>query len=230
MPAQPLRRRIPVQAAAAEEQDAMVAGTGGAKSGAVDPKLVALRQQMATCEGGKGVDVYIVPTEDPHMVRGSRIIGLSRDLRSLLLLFILYTTSAAKLCANCAAGPAADSDRPVWWCLQSGWRQCFGWDLMSCSEPVWSQQRGMPSCRAHLQAVTLSSVLTAECCACFLQSEYAPPNQERRHYISGFTGSAGTVVVTKDQALLWTDGRYFLQVRCRGRMYMLHCFPYPGRL
>ena len=45
-----------------------------------------------------------------------------------------------------------------------------------------------------------------------LQSEYAPANQERRAYISGFTGSAGTAVVTKDQALLWTDGRYFLQV------------------
>ncbi|KAB1202268.1 putative Xaa-Pro aminopeptidase P [Morella rubra] len=33
----------------------------------------------------------------------------------------------------------------------------------------------------------------------------------RRAYISGFTGSAGTAVVTKDKAVLWTDGRYFLQ-------------------
>jgi hypothetical protein len=49
-----------------------------------------------------------------------------------------------------------------------------------------------------------------------VQSEYAPANQERRAYISGFTGSAGTAVVTKDQALLWTDGRYFLQVRSGG--------------
>ena len=49
----------------------MVAGTGGAKSGAVDPKLVALRQQMAYAEDGKGIDVYIIPTEDPHMVRGA---------------------------------------------------------------------------------------------------------------------------------------------------------------
>lgn len=32
-----------------------------------------------------------------------------------------------------------------------------------------------------------------------------------------FTGSAGTVVVTHDQALLWTDGRYFLQVGGGGR-------------
>lgn len=32
-----------------------------------------------------------------------------------------------------------------------------------------------------------------------------------RAYISGFTGSAGTVIVTKNKAGLWTDGRYFLQ-------------------
>ena len=49
----------------------------------------------------------------------------------------------------------------------------------------------------------------------WLQSEYAPANQERRHFISRFTGSAGTAVVTSDTAALWTDGRYFLQV--------LHC-------
>ena len=50
-----------------------------------------------------------------------------------------------------------------------------------------------------------------------LQSEYAPASQERRHYISGFTGSAGTALVTSDQALLWTDGRYYLQVGCHPR-------------
>ena len=44
------------------------------------------------------------------------------------------------------------------------------------------------------------------------QSEYAPSCDERRHFISGFTGSAGTAVVTTDAAALWTDGRYFLQV------------------
>ena len=47
-----------------------------------------------------------------------------------------------------------------------------------------------------------------------MQSEYAPANQERRHFISRFTGSAGTAVVTSDTAALWTDGRYFLQVLC----------------
>ncbi len=43
------------------------------------------------------------------------------------------------------------------------------------------------------------------------QSEYLPENYKTRAYISGFTGSAGTVVVTKNKAILWTDGRYFLQ-------------------
>ncbi|XP_022150774.1 probable Xaa-Pro aminopeptidase P [Momordica charantia] len=43
------------------------------------------------------------------------------------------------------------------------------------------------------------------------QSEFIAECYMRRAYISGFTGSAGTAVVTKDEAALWTDGRYFLQ-------------------
>lgn len=43
------------------------------------------------------------------------------------------------------------------------------------------------------------------------QSEYVPECWERRSFISGFTGSAGDVLVGLDQAYLWTDGRYFLQ-------------------
>ena len=42
-------------------------------------------------------------------------------------------------------------------------------------------------------------------------SEYPPECDARREFISGFDGSAGTAVVTKDCAALWTDGRYFLQ-------------------
>ncbi|XP_021772939.1 probable Xaa-Pro aminopeptidase P isoform X2 [Chenopodium quinoa] len=44
-----------------------------------------------------------------------------------------------------------------------------------------------------------------------LVSEFIAECYMRRAYISGFTGSAGTAVVTKDKAALWTDGRYFLQ-------------------
>lgn len=42
-------------------------------------------------------------------------------------------------------------------------------------------------------------------------SEYPPKMWESRKWISGFTGSAGTAVVTKDKAGVWTDSRYFLQ-------------------
>ncbi|XP_064603094.1 xaa-Pro aminopeptidase 1-like isoform X2 [Liolophura sinensis] len=42
-------------------------------------------------------------------------------------------------------------------------------------------------------------------------SEYVSDYDARREYISGFSGSAGTAVVTADKAALWTDGRYFLQ-------------------
>lgn len=42
-------------------------------------------------------------------------------------------------------------------------------------------------------------------------SEYPASHWESRQWISGFTGSAGTVVVTRDKAGLWTDSRYFLQ-------------------
>lgn len=43
------------------------------------------------------------------------------------------------------------------------------------------------------------------------QSEYVAEHWQLRQWISGFTGSAGTVVVTTEQAGLWTDSRYFLQ-------------------
>lgn len=43
------------------------------------------------------------------------------------------------------------------------------------------------------------------------QSEYVPECWQRRPWISGFTGSAGDVLVTRNMAGLWTDGRYFLQ-------------------
>ncbi|WP_077152980.1 aminopeptidase P family protein [Bacteroides bouchesdurhonensis] len=42
-------------------------------------------------------------------------------------------------------------------------------------------------------------------------SEYVAPHWKSREWISGFTGSAGTVVVLENKAGLWTDSRYFLQ-------------------
>lgn len=43
------------------------------------------------------------------------------------------------------------------------------------------------------------------------QSEYVCDRWHARRWISGFTGSAGTVIVTKDKALIWVDSRYFVQ-------------------
>ena len=43
------------------------------------------------------------------------------------------------------------------------------------------------------------------------QSEYVSDADERRQFISGFTGSAGTALILAESAYLWTDGRYFLQ-------------------
>ena len=42
-------------------------------------------------------------------------------------------------------------------------------------------------------------------------SEYIVDYFKTREYLSGFTGSAGTLIVLKDSAYLWVDGRYFLQ-------------------
>ena len=43
------------------------------------------------------------------------------------------------------------------------------------------------------------------------ESEYVGTYFKARTYITGFTGSAGTAVITQDEACLWTDGRYFVQ-------------------
>lgn len=42
-------------------------------------------------------------------------------------------------------------------------------------------------------------------------SEYLPDYYKEREFVTGFTGSQGTAVITNDEAYLWTDGRYFIQ-------------------
>ena len=53
--------------------------------------------------------------------------------------------------------------------------------------------------------------------------EYIPARWESRKWISGFDGSAGTVVVTLNSAALWTDSRYFLaaEEQLQGTEYVL---------
>ena len=60
----------------------------------------------------------------------------------------------------------------------------------------------IPSCDAH-------------------NSEYLASCDERRAFVSGFDGSAGTAIVTAKEALLWTDGRYFLQGKCASEVFLL---------
>ena len=53
----------------------------------------------------------------------------------------------------------------------------------------------VPSCDAH-------------------NSEYLADTDMRRAFVSGFDGSAGTAIITLEgKARMWTDGRYYLQVR-----------------
>lgn len=62
------------------------------------------------------------------------------------------------------------------------------------------------------------------------QSEYIADHYKTRVWISGFTGSAGTVVVTEDEVILWTDGRYFIQAEkeLEGSEIQLYKMGIPG--
>ncbi len=57
------------------------------------------------------------------------------------------------------------------------------------------------------RGITVYVVPSADC----HESEYVCAHYRAREYMSGFTGSAGTLVITMREAGLWTDGRYFLQ-------------------
>ena len=61
-------------------------------------------------------------------------------------------------------------------------------------------------------------------------SEYVGEYFKVRQFLTGFTGSAGTAVVTKDKAGLWTDGRYFIQAdrQLRGSGIELYRMGEPG--
>ena len=45
------------------------------------------------------------------------------------------------------------------------------------------------------------------------QGEYIAPHSQRLAWFTGFTGSAGFAVITKDKAAFFTDGRYVLQAQ-----------------
>ena len=86
----------------------------------------------------------------------------------------------------------------------------------SVSTPSSSSSSSMLSSDAKLARVR--ELMIAERIDAFIvptddphMSEYTAPHFGRREFVSGFTGSAGTAVVLRDSALLFTDGRYHNQ-------------------
>ncbi len=73
---------------------------------------------------------------------------------------------------------------------------------MSVNENIYSLRQAMKSSNIDAFIVPSSDPH---------QSEYAADHWKSREWISGFTGSAGTAIVTMDHAALWTDVRYFIQ-------------------
>uniref|UniRef100_T1KRQ9 Aminopeptidase P N-terminal domain-containing protein n=2 Tax=Tetranychus urticae TaxID=32264 RepID=T1KRQ9_TETUR len=70
----------------------------------------------------------------------------------------------------------------------------------------------------RIRSLLKSSSISNEALSAFIissgdahQSEYIADCDDRISFISGFTGSTSTSVITLDDAALWTDGRYFLQ-------------------
>lgn len=82
-----------------------------------------------------------------------------------------------------------------------------------------------------------SKMLSEGIAACLIpsadphQSEYVAAHWMCRQWISGFTGSAGTAVVTPTHAGLWTDSRYFIQAEAElaSSSFELHKQVVPGR-
>jgi Xaa-Pro aminopeptidase len=78
-------------------------------------------------------------------------------------------------------------------------------------------------CREHLDAFIFPSTDPHN-------GEYVPDHWKGREWISGFNGSAGTVVVTMTGAALWTDSRYFLAAaeQLAGTEFQLMKLKMPG--
>jgi len=76
--------------------------------------------------------------------------------------------------------------------------------------------------RDHLAAAKLDGFIVPH--ADEHQNEFLPPRAERLAWLTGFTGSAGMAVVLADQAAIFVDGRYTLQVRAQvdGGLYSYH--------
>ena len=92
---------------------------------------------------------------------------------------------------------------------------------MTVDERIYALRREMEKRKIDLYVVTLSD---------FHASEYVGDHFKGAEYISGFTGTNATVVVTAGEAGLWTDGRYFIQAKreLAGSMVKLFEMDEPG--
>ena len=77
-----------------------------------------------------------------------------------------------------------------------------GGEKMSIQERISMLREQMKS-----HGIDMYIVPTAD----FHQSEYVGEYFKARKFITGFSGSAGTAVITLEEARLWVDGRYFIQ-------------------
>lgn len=74
--------------------------------------------------------------------------------------------------------------------------------------PLPSLEERLKAFRTKLGDLEIEAFIIGSADAHF--SEYVSDSEARREFISGFTGSAGTALITQQLALLWTDGRYFI--------------------
>ena len=92
-------------------------------------------------------------------------------------------------------------------CFRPGIPACIV--VQDASENEKAAEKRLESLRAQMRqhGVDAYIVFTEDAHS----SEYVSMCDQRRSYLTGFSGSAGVAVVTLEKALLWTDSRYFLQ-------------------
>ena len=92
------------------------------------------------------------------------------------------------------------------------------------------RKEAMQCLREKLSSMNISAIIIPTNDPHF--GEYTQSRYRTREWLSGFTGSAGTVVVTHDHAGLWTDSRYFIQAAAQleGSGMELHKLGTPGVL
>ncbi|MFN7709490.1 MAG: aminopeptidase P family protein [Holosporales bacterium] len=78
--------------------------------------------------------------------------------------------------------------------------------------------------RHHLKTLGLQGLIVTKADA--HQNEYVPAHLDRLQWLSGFTGSAGTAVITAEDAVLFVDGRYTVQAEAQsGACFQVHTTP-----